>query len=229
MPLNRPIFRRSFTAGFLFLITLTALAAQETADSYFESVSERYVSIEDYTANLVIRRGETEEIAAVTYKNPGLLRLDYEDPAGMVMVVGPDLFQVWVPSLRVTFSQPLRRDGQSSGANLNTARGLAMMRQNYSVSYIESPDPVPLDDGSSEMVVWLSLRATVSEGFSRLRLAISSDLTIRRIIGVTTSGETITFDFTDMILNNGIPDTRFDYDSPPEGNTIENFLFDPES
>ena len=41
--------------------------------------------------------------------------------------------------------------------------------------------------------------------------------------------EKIIFDFTNLEINRGIPDARFDYKSPPEGNTIENFLFEPEN
>ncbi len=235
MPLNRPVQRRLITAVLLISTALTSLSAQETAKRYFESVSERYAEITDYTANLTITRrdssgGDTVQIAAVMFKTPNLLRLDFEEPAEMVMVVGPDLLQVWVNEHKVTFSQALRRDVQEEVPNLNTPQGLALMSRYYTVAYVDSPDPVPLDAGSSEMVVRLKLDwKSNNEGYRQLLLALDNDKLIRRIIGITTNNQTVVFDFTDMELNTGIPDARFDYESPPEGNTIENFLFDPES
>ena len=228
MPLNRPV-RRRLVAAF-FLISAAALSAQETARSYFESVSERYAGIEDYTANLVISRGGDTQIAAVTYKSPNLLRLDFEQPEDMVMVVGKELLQIWVDEHKVTFSQPLRRVSRGEVPNLATPQGLELMSRYYTIAYLSTPDPVPLQTGSSEMVVKLRLVwKSNNEGYRELELAIDSDKLIRRITGVTTSNETVVFDFTDITLNRGIPDTRFEYVSPPEGNTIENFLFDPEN
>ena len=228
MPLNRPV-RYRLAAAF-FLISAAALSAQETARSYFESVSERYGGIEDYTANLVISRGGNAQVAAVTYKAPNLLRLDFEEPENMVMVVGNELLQIWVDEYKVTFSQPLRRESQAEVPNLATPQGLELMNRYYTIAYLSTPDPVPLQAGSSEMVVKLRLVwKSNNEGFRELELAIDSDKLIRRITGVTTGNETVVFDFTEISLNRGIPDTRFEYESPPEGNTIENFLFDPEN
>lgn len=230
MPLNRSLYRRLIAASVLILTAFSSLNAQETAKQYFESVSEGYAVIEDYTANLVITRGNVVQVAAVTYKSPNLLRLDFEDPAEMVLVADGELLQVWVPEHSVTFAQPLRRDSQTEVPNLATPQGLELMSRYYVPRYTDTPVPVPLDPGSSEMVVRITLNwKSNNEGYRELRLAIDANKHIRRITGITTSNETVVFDFTDMSVNVGIPDARFDYDSPPEGNTIENFLFDPES
>ena len=69
-----------------------------------------------------------------------------------------------------------------------------------------------------------------TEGFRELEMSINpDDKTIRRIIGLTGAFETIQFDFEDIITSTSIPDARFEYDSPTEGNSIENFLFEPEN
>ncbi len=230
--LNRSVHRRIVTAFFLIFTAAATLSAQETARKYFESVSERYAGIEDYTANLVISRGGERQVAAVTYKTPNLLRLDFEEPEDMVIVVGTELLQIWVPGHAVTFSQQLKRDSAADVdvPNLATPQGLELMNRYYTIAYLDSPDPVPLENGSSEMVVKLRLVwKSNNEGYRQLTLAIDSDKLIRRITGITTTNETVVFDFTEISLNKGIPDTRFVYDSPPEGNTIENFLFDPEN
>ena len=228
--MNRPIVRRSAALLIVLLALAGHLAAQETASRYFERVSERYESIEDYSADLTITKGETVQTAEVMYKAPNLLRLDFTEPDGMVMAVDDEQLQIWVPDYSVTFAQPLRRSSQAQMANLASSRGLDLMKRYYTVAYATSPEPEPLDPGSNEQVVKLRLVwKSNNEGFRELELSIDSDLRIRRVIGNTTTGETIEFDFTNLVLNRGIPETRFQYESPPTGNTIENFLFDPES
>jgi outer membrane lipoprotein-sorting protein len=214
----------------LFFACSAATYAQETATRYFELVSQRYEAIEDYTADLVITKGDTVQTAEVWYKSPNLLRLDFVEPEGMVMAVDGELLQVWVPEYSVTFAQPLRRDSQAQLASLTGSSGLEMINKYYTVSYDPVPDLVPLDPDSSEMVVKLKAEwKSNNEGFRKLELSIDSDRRIRRVKGITTTNEEIIFDFTNMVMNRGIPDTKFQYESPPTGNTIENFLFDPES
>ncbi|OQX28874.1 MAG: hypothetical protein B0D92_06635 [Spirochaeta sp. LUC14_002_19_P3] len=223
------IIRCTAIFSFIVAFSATGLGAQETAGSYFNSISERYKSISDYTARLMITRGGRTQVALVQYKSPNLLRMDFSDPAGMVIAVDGDLMKVWVPEYSVTFEQTLRRNSTEL-ASAATARGLELMARYYTVAYSESPNPVPLDPGSSERVIKLQLRwKSNNEGFRELEVSISPALkTIRRIRGITTSGERIVFDFTNVALNKDIPVSRFSFDSPPTGNTIQNFLFDPE-
>ena len=221
---------RGAAFAFIYVVTSYALSAQETAARYFETVSEQYESISDYTADLVITRGARVETAALHFKKPNLLRLDFSEPADMVMAVDGETLQVWVPEHRVTFEQPLRRLEQMPAAAIAGFSGLELMQRYYTVAYAESPLPVPIDPGSSETVVVLRLKwKSNNEGFRQLDLSIDPAMKmIRRAEGIKTSGERIVFDFTNIVLNRGIPDARFSYDSPPIGNIIENFLFDPE-
>ncbi len=227
------MYRNIRNLSTLTILTMaSALSAQETAMRYFQSISEQYKSIVDYTANLVISREERIQVAVVQYKSPYFLRLDFSDPEGMVITVNDEELKVWVPQYSVAYEQSLpgNNQGQLSMAAA-TPRGLELMMKHYTIAYADSPDPVPLDDESNEMVVKLRLNwKSNNEGFRSLELSINPSLkTIRRIRGITTTNESITFDFTDIVLNRGIPTTRFDYESPPYGNTIDNFLFDPEN
>lgn len=113
------------------------------------------------------------------------------------------------------------------GATLASREGLSMMRRNYTIAWESSPAETPLDQGSQEMVHRLMLsRKTVAEGFKTIRISVSaSTLLIRRIEGWTVANEKISFDFTSMKLNQGIPATRFVYDAPASANVYNNFLF----
>ena len=69
-------------------------------------------------------------------------------------------------------------------------------------------------------------RTSAAEGFRTLKLYITPDTKlIRRIEGWTISGDKLTFDFTGIKTNVGIPATRFIYDSPASANVYNNFLF----
>ena len=215
---------------FIYLLISYALWSQETAASYFESVSERYRGIVDYTADLVITKDRGVQTAALQHKKPNLLRLDFSQPEGQLMIVDGETFHAWVPEQGVTFEQVLRREEQMSSPGIASFEGLELMQRYYTVAYAESPLPVPLEPGSSESVVVLRLDwKSNNEGFRRIDLSINANTKmIRRVESTKTNGQRMVFDFTNIVLNRGIPDRRFIYESPATGSTIENFLFDPE-
>ena len=218
----------------ILLLCVTAgvytLAAQETAERYFDRISEYYGSVNDYEGDLVITRGDSVQKARISYKNPNMLRLDFSEPEGQVMVVNNEKLELYLPEYRVSFVQPIGNHSDRALANMANSQGLTLMKANYSIGYVSGPAPVPLEDDSPEIVTKLKLNwRSTSEGFRELILSIGENNLIRRIEGLTTGMETIVFDFINLEINKGIPDARFDYKSPPEGNTIENFLFEPEN
>ena len=153
MLLSTPLRNRTVAVIMLILSVSGAMWAQETATSFFEQVSERYKSIKDYTADLVITRGDTVQTAKVWYKSPNLLRLDFEEPEGMVMAVDGEQLQVWVPEYSVTFAQPLKKNSQAGLASVTSSAGLELIKKYYTISYDPVPGRVPLDPGSSEEVI----------------------------------------------------------------------------
>jgi outer membrane lipoprotein carrier protein len=113
-----------------------------------------------------------------------------------------------------------------------SSRGLELMKRYYTMAYATSPEPrAPGSRLQSEQVVKLRLVwKSNNEGFRELELIHrfrSPDPP--RESATRPPARRIAFDFTNLVLNRGIPETRFQYESPPTGNTIENFLFDPES
>ncbi|NLJ44988.1 MAG: outer membrane lipoprotein carrier protein LolA [Treponema sp.] len=214
------------------LLLAVSLAGQDivTAEQYFAEVSERYAQIADYEARISIRTQKTTMLGTVWYKAPKLLRIDFTQPADQVICFNGENLVVYVPEYRAVLSQSVSTSG-SGGAGLATADGLRTLRRNYTVAYEKSPGPVPLEDGSPEMVVNLLLnRRTVAEGFRTIVLSVNPDSRmIRRISGVTVSNESFTFDFSGIRTNQGIPETRFVYDSPASANVYNNFLFKTEN
>ena len=213
------------------LLTAGAANAQEiiTAERYLEMVSERYGGIRDYEARIAIRSGNTEMFGSLSHLAPSFLRIDFTKPMEQVIAFNGEMLTVYLPEYRATLNQsitPGRRSG-ASGAALASAQGLTLLRRNYIPSFVTGPDPAPLETGSDEMVVNLRLaRRSVSEGFREIILSINpATRLIRRIAGRTIADAQVRFDFSDIKINQGIPEQRFLYDSPASANNYNNFLF----
>jgi outer membrane lipoprotein-sorting protein len=218
---------------FIFLLSRAVFLAfpQEivTAEQYLKNVSDRYSLIKDYEAQLSIRSGGTQMRGNVSHLSPSFLRIDFSEPAEQVIVFNGELLTVYLPGYRAVLSQaitPARRPS-AGGAALASAQGLTILRRNYIPTFVVGPDPVPLEEGSGEMVVKLRLtRRSVSEGFRELILSVDRESQlIRRIEGRTIADVQLRFDFTGIKINQGIPEQRFIYDSPASANLYNNFLF----
>jgi outer membrane lipoprotein-sorting protein len=202
-----------------------------TADKYLELVSERYGSIRDYEAQVLIRSGSTDMTGNLSFLNPYFLRIDFTKPAEQVMVFNGELLTIYIPELRAVLNQvvaPARRLSTTvGGVSLASAQGLQLLRRGYIPAFLSGPAPVPLEDRSRETVVKLRLtRRYTSEGFREIILSINPEtLLIRRIEGRTIAEALVRFDFLEVRTNIGIPEQRFIYDSPASANLYNNFLF----
>ena len=220
---------------FICLIILPALFsfAQDTerivtANEFLNFVSAQYGSINDYEAKVAITKGKEKMNGIIYYKTPSLLRINFDNPKEQVLVVDKEKLVIYIPKYRVIMQQKLKKGGVS-GAGMASREGLRILKRNYIVSYLESPDFVPLENGSTEMVKKLKfVWRTADEGFRQLIMSVGEDNLIRRMVCVTADYSEMQFDFTDIKTNEGIPDTRFEYDSPASANVFENFLFDAE-
>jgi outer membrane lipoprotein-sorting protein len=218
----------------MVLVCLSGLfgaGAQEiiTAERYLEMVGERYGSIRDYEARITIRSGNTEMYGAVSHLAPSFLRIDFTKPMEQVIAFNGEMLTVYLPEYRATLNQsitPSRRSSGAAGATLASAQGLALLRRNYIPSFVTGPEPTLLA-GTDETVVNLRLsRRSISEGFREIILSVNpATLLIRRISGRTIAEVQVQFDFSDIRINQGIPEQRFIYDSPASANNFNNFLF----
>lgn len=225
--------RRSISIAYAMLLaaalSLPSAGAQEimTADAYLAQVGARYGSIKDYEAKLNILSAGVEMIGTVIHRAPNLMRIDFTKPEEQVISFNGEVLTVYLPEYRAVLSQTVTSGSRNSGATLASAQGLNLLRRNYAAAYAVGPDPVPLQEGSSELVVKLVLtRRSLSEGFREIRLDINPESRlIRRLTGRTIADEVVRFDFTAVKLDQGIPEARFVYDSPASANIYNNFLF----
>ncbi|GHV96616.1 membrane protein [Spirochaetia bacterium] len=221
---------RGFSLFCMLIAGFCALSGQEivTAERYLEMVSGRYGVIKDYEASIVIHSGSTEMTGNVSHLSPSFLRIDFTRPAEQVIVFNGELLTVYLPEYRAVLNQNINQSRRpASGASLASAQGLSLLRRNYVPSFVTGPEPSPLDANSPERVVKIRLtRRSISEGFREIILHINPDTQlIRRIEGRTIAEGDVRFDFTNVKINQGIPEQRFIYDSPASAYLYNNFLF----
>jgi len=209
----------------LFTIFLSAfLYGQEivSADRFMQMVSNHYSGIRDFEANIAIRSGNQNMAGRISYLVPSFLRIEFTAPATQLIVFNGEALNIYDPGMRAVLNQsfgPGRRGG-------GTGAGLYMLRTNYVPSFVTSPYPEPLD-GSGERVVRLRLtRRSAGEGFREIILSVNPDTRlIRRMEGTTIGDHVIRFDFTNIRINQGIPEQRFVFDPPSGASMYQNFLF----
>ena len=216
-----------------FSLAAAPLAAQEivTAVQYFNLVADRYSQVVDYEAKLAISTGKDLMKGDLSFKSPSFLRVDFTSPPDQVIAFDGQTLSVYIPSYNAILSQSAADKPGAGSVSLATREGLRMLRRNYSVAFETSPVPAPLEGAPGEQAVRLLLgRTSAAEGFKTLKLYINPDSKlIRRIEGWTISGDKLTFDFTNIKTNVGIPAARFIYDSPASANVYNNFLFNTEN
>lgn len=197
-----------------------------TASSFFKSVSGNYATIKDYEADVEIKASKNTMSGHLSYKHPNLLRIDFTNPEEQVICFNGDLLTIYLPGSAAILNQTVD-NSNNNGANLATAQGLSLLGRYYSPAYEKGQEPIPLDEGSDEMVVSLILRRrNMSEAFSTIKMSVTPNtMLIRRIEATTPQGETFAFDFKNYKLNAGISDQRFIYDAPTSANNYNNFLF----
>ena len=210
----------------LFFVTVLSAQSITTASAYFKTISEYYASLSDYEVDFEITIDKTESAGLLSYKSPDLIRLDYTNPEKQVICFNGDLLTIYLPSGPTVLQQQVSTEGKSA-SSLVTGQGLSLMTRYYTVSYENGQSAEALDDSSDEMVVKFILsRKSASEAFRYIKISVTAETKlIRRIEAVTPKGEKFLFNFYDYKLNQGIPDQRFIYEAPSDGNNYNNFLF----
>ena len=214
----------------VYALVAVTVGSQEiiTATNFFNQVGERYQAIDDYIADISMRKGSTRMNGELFYRHPNLLRINFSTPAEQVLVTDGSMLTLYVPALDVTMQQSLSSRQQDEEITaLATREGLGLLRRLYNASYLEGPEPIPLEENSDEMVTKLRLTwRNPSEGFREIIVSINSDLMIRRMVGTTVNYDEITLDFTNIQVNQNLAESQFEYRSPPSANRFNNFLFE---
>jgi outer membrane lipoprotein-sorting protein len=198
-----------------------------SAEKVFANLSASYGAIKDYEANITITQGKGVSRGRISYKSPLYIFIRFDDPANQVICFDGEKLTVYLPGEQVVLQQRYKKKSPSQIESLATAQGLFLLQRNYSIAYLTGPSPVPLEEGSRDMVVKLKLVSRGTTSYSQMIISVKDSL-IRRVEGTQSSGDKVVMDFTNIRTNQGVPDSRFVYDAPPYANVIQDWLFDPE-
>lgn len=192
-----------------------------TANEFFKEVSGKYATFKDYQATVDIKIDQKEMKASVLYMAPDKMRMDFTEPAEQTIVYDGKKLICYLPESAAVLTQ------ETASSNPATSEGLSLLGRFYSVSYEQTQNPVPLEEGSDEMVVKLICwRRSATESFRYIKLFIDPNTKlIRRIVAVTPGGVNYQFDFKNYELNQGLTEKRFQYDIPSAANSYDNFLY----
>jgi outer membrane lipoprotein-sorting protein len=218
----------------IFCLVLPVLAhAQATelvsAEKFFGNLSANYGKVKDYEAIVTITQGKNNYHGTLSYKSPLYLRIDFDDPPKMVLCFDGQKLIWFSPQNEVALEQDYKKRSNNQIESMATSQGLVLLQKNYSIAFLNATGatPVPLEDGSRELVSKLKLVSRGATSYSQMIISVKDSL-IRRVEGTQTNGERVVMDFANIRTNQGIPDSRFVYDSPPYANVIQDWLFDPE-
>ncbi|MCR4789602.1 MAG: outer-membrane lipoprotein carrier protein LolA, partial [Treponemataceae bacterium] len=194
-----------------------------TAGDYFQTVSATYADIKQYEADIEVEAEKSVMKGHVSFKKPSMLRIDFSDPANQVILYNGSELIIYIPKSSAILRQDVVTDSEkTSVGNIATPQGLALMSRYYSIQYENGPSPEPIDPENprSEKVFKLVLsRKNNSENFRRMNIAIDPKTNLIRTIHAETNDDRVfAFTFTNYIINEDIPDTRFLYDTPPTAN-----------
>jgi outer membrane lipoprotein-sorting protein len=200
-----------------------------SAEKFFANLSASYSKVKDYEAVVTITQGKNTYHGALSYKSPMYLRIDFDDPPKMVLCFDGKKLIWFSPQNEVALEQDYKRKSNNQIEAMATSQGLVLLQKNYSIAFLNATGatPVPLEEGSRELVSKLKLVSRGATSYSQMIISIKDSL-IRRVEGTQTNGERVVMDFANIRTNQGIPDSRFAYDSPPYANVIQDWLFDPE-
>ncbi|MBQ9239044.1 MAG: outer membrane lipoprotein carrier protein LolA [Treponema sp.] len=218
-------FQCVFGAVVFFLQGSVYAQSITTATDYFRSISEYYATLMTYEADVDIRVGSNDLFGHVSFKRPDLLRIDFTNPQGQVILYNGDLLTIYLPETAAVLQQQVQ--GDNAGSTLATPQGLSLMSRYYTVAYETGQHAVTVPDIPDEQIISLMLyNRSAAESFRSIKLAVGVDSKlIRRVEARTVGGDVFVFLFSNYVLNNVITDQRFIYDPPSSANNYNNFLF----
>jgi outer membrane lipoprotein-sorting protein len=176
------ISRRRITSVLISALVLctAVLGAQEflTPARYFDEVSKKFGRIKDYQAVITIDQNDGELIMKgnLIYKSPNKLRIDFAEPREQVLSMDGELLTIYIPKYSYILEQKLKRRSQATIALMASTQELSYLKENYSIAYVVGPDPIPLDETSSERVIKLKFQShSTVEGFRQLEISFTRE------------------------------------------------------
>lgn len=185
-------------------------------------MSERFESIEDYTADFQLVNGTAHYSGVLKYKKPDKMRLDFEKPAEQIIVTNENSLFLYLPHLKVVCQQSLGEKTESAILSTTSQQGLSKLMNEYSFSFYDTSTLQPF--GNTRAYHLILSQKSPKVGFKRMDMWISETGFILQSNGISPNGTQVTLSFSNIQLNRELPDYIFEFEIPADAQIIRNII-----
>ena len=185
-------------------------------------MSERFESINDYTADFDWVNGDVHYFGKIKYKKPDRILLDFEEPADQLIVSNGHLLYIYIPYLKVVVQQLLTEDTESAILTTTSEAGLSKLFDEYSFSFYNTSILQPFRN--TQAYHFRLHQKTPKVGFKEIYLWVSAEGLILQSNGNSPNGRNVSLIFSNIQLNTELPDYIFDFEVPADAQIIRNII-----
>lgn len=185
-------------------------------------MSERFESINDYTADFDWINGDVHYFGKIKYKKPDKILLDFEEPDDQLIVSNGHLLYIYIPYLKVVVQQLLTEDTESAILTTTSEAGLSKLFDEYSFSFYDTSILQPFRN--TQAYHFRLHQKTPNVGFKEIYLWVSAEGLILQSSGNSPNGLNVSLIFSNIQLNTELPDYIFDFEVPADAQIIRNII-----
>jgi outer membrane lipoprotein-sorting protein len=185
-------------------------------------MTEKFQSIEDYTADFKWVNGDVHYQGAIKYKKPDKILLDFNEPKDQKIVSNGKVLYIYIPYLKVVCQQSLSESTESNILSTASETGLSKLLDDYSFSFYDTSSPQPFGNTRAYHMKLLQLKPKV--GFKQMDLWVSENGIILQSNGTSPNGVKVSLTFSNIRLNEELPDYIFDFEVPADAQIIRNVI-----
>ena len=218
---------------FIILLTTSPLFAQEEIDTALDinivsindikmSMTDKFNGIDDYTANFNWINGDVSYLGVIKYKKPDKILLEFDEPEEQKIVSNGDVLYIYIPYLKVVAQQSLSESTESMILSTASESGLSKLFDEYSFSFYDTSTLQPFGGTNAYHLKLNQKRPKV--GFKQMDFWVSEDGLILQSNGVSPNEVEVSLTFSNIRLNEELPDYIFDFEVPADAQIIRNII-----
>jgi len=161
---------------------------------------------------------KTESGGKLTYKRPGKILWEFEEPNPSKLVINKEIAWLYLPKIKQVQKVNLKDKAQTESLLIGFGTSAAEIQDSYEVNLVGA-DKV---DQKEAYILELIPKKELSSYFSKILLWIDQEKWIpTKTELVESSGDTTTIEFTAIQLNTHIPDDLFNFKIPNGAEVID--------
>ena len=218
---------------FILLLTTSPLFAQEEIDTDLDinivsindikmSMTDMFNSIDDYTADFNWINGDVSYLGVIKYKKPDKILLEFDEPEEQKIVSNGNVLYIYIPYLKVVAQQSLSESTESMILSTASESGLSKLFDEYSFSFYDTSTLQPFGGTNAYHLKLNQKRPKV--GFKQMDFWVSEDGLILQSNGVSPNEVEVSLTFSNIRLNEELPDYIFDFEVPADAQIIRNII-----